>query len=117
MIRYGVDLVRRGRTDVVTLLETEAARERSRSSADASLWGLLGTAYVEAHRLDDAREAARRALLSLGDVDDDGLRARIYHQAAYVALNDGDYAVASDLAERALTAAETAFSTTSRRAS
>ncbi len=109
VIRYGVDLVRRGRTDVVTLLETEAARERSRSSADASLWGLLGTAYVEAHRLDDAREAARRALLSLGDVDDDGLRARIYHQAAYVALNDGDYAAARDLAERALTAAENVY--------
>ncbi len=109
VIRYGVDLVRRGRTDVLELLEAEAKREQSRSSADASLWGLLGTAYVEAHRLDEARDAARRALQNLGAVEDDGLRARICHQAAYVALNDGDYASARELAERALESAERGY--------
>ena len=111
VIRYGMDLVRRGRHDVIELLEEEAAREETRASADAdaSLWALLGTAYVEAHRIESAREAARRALVRLPGVDDDTLRARVLHQASYVALNEGDWASAKSLAERALARADETF--------
>ena len=111
VIRYGMELVRRGRPDVVELLEAEAARGETRANpdADAGLWALLGTAYVEAHRLDRARDAARRALARLPGVRDDGLRARVLHQVSYVALNDGDVAAAKSLAERALARADEAF--------
>ncbi|MDB5069900.1 MAG: helix-turn-helix transcriptional regulator, partial [Candidatus Eremiobacteraeota bacterium] len=111
VLRYGMDLVRRGRHDVVELLEAEAARGETRANpdADAALWALLGTAYVEAHRLDRAREAARRALARLPGVEDDGVRARVLHQASYVALNDGDPGLAKSLAERALTRADASF--------
>jgi hypothetical protein len=110
VLRYGVDLVRRGRPDAVELLEAESAKPgRPDPDADAGLWALLGTAYVSEHRLDDAREAARRALVRLPGVRDDAIRARVLHQAAYVALNDSDYAAAKSLAERALARAEAAF--------
>ncbi len=111
VIRYGTDLVRRGRLDVIELLEAEAARGETRANpeADAALWALLGTAYVETHDLVRARDAARRALARLPGVEDDGRRARVLHQASYVALNDGDHAAAKTLAERALARADEAF--------
>ena len=109
VLRYGMDLVRRGRPDVVELLEAETARNETHDDADAALWALLATAYVEAHRPDDAREAARRALLRLPDVGDDALGARVLHQASYVALNDGDWVAAKSLAERALARADETF--------
>ena len=111
VIRYAMDLVRRARDDAVTLLEAEAgdAETRGNADADAALWALLGTAYVAAHRIDDAREAARRAIVRLPGVMDDTVRARVLHQASYVALNDGDVALAKSLAQRALARAETSF--------
>ena len=111
VIRYGMDLVRRGRDDVVALLEAETARDGTvtNADADAALWALLGTAYVQAHRQADAREAARRALVLLPGVADDALRARVLHQASYVALDDGDYDAAKQLAQRALARADAAF--------
>lgn len=110
VLRYGMDLVRRGRPDAIELLEAETGRvSRSDADADAGLWALLGTAYVSEHRLDDAREAARHAMVRLPGVRDDALRARVLHQASYVALNDGDFPSAKALAERALARADKAF--------
>ena len=111
VIRFGMDLVRRRREDVIELLEAEAAREgtRANADADAALWALLGTAYVHAHRQDDAREAARRALVLLPGVGDEALRARVLHQASYVALSHGDHDGAKSLAERALARADATF--------
>lgn len=110
VLRYAMDLVRRGRPDAIELLEAEAAKAvRADADADAGLWALLGTAYVSEHRLDEARDAIRHALLRLPGVRDDALRARVLHQASYVALNDGDHANAKVLAERALARADEAF--------
>ncbi|HEX3549229.1 MAG TPA: LuxR C-terminal-related transcriptional regulator [Candidatus Elarobacter sp.] len=109
VVRYGLDLVRRGREDAVALLEAETSRSGDGSEWDAVLWGLLGSAYVGARRMDDARSAARRALQRIGDVTDRTRRARILHQAAYVALNDHDHASAKDLAQHAVIEAEAAF--------
>src|ERR1700736_3936968 len=102
---------RGARHDVVELLEAEAARDQTRSNpdVDAALWALLGTAYAGAHRRDDARDAARRALIRVPGVEDDDLRARVLHQASYVALHDGDMTAAKSLAERALARADETF--------
>ena len=106
-----MDLVRRRCDDVIELLEAETARGETRANADAdaALWALLGTAYVQAHREENAREAARRALVLLPGVADDALRARVLHQASYVALSHGDYEGAKSLAERALARADATF--------
>ncbi|MBV9409725.1 MAG: helix-turn-helix transcriptional regulator, partial [Candidatus Eremiobacteraeota bacterium] len=109
VVRYGLDLVRRGRSDVVALLEAEVAREGAGTAFAAELWGVLATAYVGAHRLDDAHRAARNALTRLRDVADEGVRARILHQSAYVALNSGDHGAAKQLAQRAYESAEAAY--------
>ena len=111
VIRYGMDLVRRRRDDVIELLEAETAHGNTRvnADADAALWALLGTAYAQAHRRDRARDASRRALALLPRVADDAVRARVLHQASYVALSQGDYASAKSLAERALARADAAF--------
>ena len=75
----------------------------------AALWGLLGTAWcVGVHRLDDALGASREALARAVVLKDDAARARIFHQAAYVALNHGDFAAAKDHALAALADAERA---------
>ena len=102
VVRYGLDMVRRGRTDVVEFLIEEIKRAGLLEADAAQLWALLATAYVGARRMDDARGAARRALGRLHAVHDDAVRARIFHQAAFVALNDGDRTSAKDLALRAL---------------
>ncbi|GAC1430419.1 MAG: hypothetical protein NVSMB5_24700 [Candidatus Velthaea sp.] len=111
VLRYGLDLVRRGRPDVIELLEAETTRVESRANADgeAALWALLGTAYVAERRGENAREAASHALARLPGVHDPAVRARVLHQAAYVALDAGDYAAAKSLAERALARADEIF--------
>ncbi len=108
VIRYGLDLVRRGRSDGVALLEAELARPELSEGNAAALWGLLGTAYVGVHRLPDALLASGQALRRIGAVEDDAIRARIFHQTAYVELNHGDYGPAEEHALRALADAERA---------
>jgi len=108
VVRFGLDLVRRSRSDAVAFLCTEIERPGLDEASSAPLAALLATAYVGAHRLDDARRAARKALRALHAVHDDGVRARIFHQASFVALNDGDITSAFDLAQMALEHAERA---------
>ncbi|MDB5041830.1 MAG: malT [Candidatus Eremiobacteraeota bacterium] len=108
VLRYGLDLVRRDRADVIELLEGEASRADDEGDT-AALWALLGTAYVSRHRTDDAQAAAARALTRLDRVRDAGLRSRILHQTSYVALSSLDYSSARDLATRALEAADAAY--------
>jgi DNA-binding CsgD family transcriptional regulator len=102
VVRYGLDLVRRSRSDVVPFITGEIRRVGLSEAGSAQLWALLATAYVGSHRMDDARRAARKALGRLHAVQDDCARARIFHQAAYVALNDGDMTSAKGLAQSAL---------------
>jgi DNA-binding CsgD family transcriptional regulator len=108
VMRYGLDLVRRDRPDVIELLEGEATRSDEQDDT-ASLYALLGTAYVSRHRMEDAQNAAARALMRLDRVRDAGLRSRILHQTSYVALSAGDHNSARDLATKALAEAEAAY--------
>jgi len=80
--RYAIELVRQGQ-DCVELLAPYAADEALPSSVRLPILGTLATAYVRAGRLEDALATARRALFSIEELDE-GLRARVYQQAAYV---------------------------------
>jgi len=109
VVRFGLELVRRERPDAIALLEDETARTVEKSELDAALWGLMGTAYVAAQKMNEARAAAQQALQGLAEVRDPAQRARILHQAAFVALNDRDFVSAKDLATSALHVAESAL--------
>ncbi|MBV9438972.1 MAG: hypothetical protein JOZ24_03155 [Candidatus Eremiobacteraeota bacterium] len=109
VIRYALDLVRRERTDVIDVLEEEATGGDESSREDPALWALLATAYVLAHRGDDARIAIARALEHLDRVQTPAVRARVLHQSAYVALSQRDFAAAKDRARRAVEAAQESF--------
>jgi DNA-binding CsgD family transcriptional regulator len=108
VVRYGLDLVRRARSDAVPFLSAEIARGSLDEANAAQLWALLATAYIGSHRMDDARRAAQKALRRMHAVENDAVRARIFHQAAFVALNDGDMTSAKDLAQLSLDHAERA---------
>lgn len=108
VLRYGLDLVRRARSDVIAFLTAEIGKGGLSEAGSVQLTALLATAYVGSHRLDDARRMARKALQRIHVVEGDSARARVFHQAAYVALNDGDMPSANDLANLALEHAERA---------
>ena len=80
--RYSIELVRQGR-DCVELLEPYARDEALAPKLRVPILGTLATGYMRAGRMDDALSTVRRALDSLEELDD-GLRARVYQQAAFV---------------------------------
>ena len=109
VLRFGLDLVRWGRDDAAKFLEDEIARGAGDRAGTAQLNALLATAYVLQHRKESARTSIRRALAVVETITDVGMRARIYHQAAYVALNDDDLVAAKDFARQALTLARSVY--------
>jgi LuxR family transcriptional regulator, maltose regulon positive regulatory protein len=80
--RYAIELVRQGR-DCVELLEPYARDQTLAPELRVPILGTLATGYMRAQRVDDALATMRRALDSLEELDD-GLRARVYQQAAFV---------------------------------
>ena len=80
--RYAIELVRQDR-DCADLLEPYASDEALPLALRVPILGTLATAYVRAGRTGDAFTTVRRALDLLEPLGDD-VRARLYHQAAYV---------------------------------
>ena len=80
--RYAIELVRQNR-DCVALLEPYAADDALPLELRVPMLGTLATGYVSAGRVDDAVATVRRALDLMEPLGDE-LRARLYHQAAYV---------------------------------
>lgn len=97
--RYSLDLVRRGRLDVIDLLEPAiAAAHALGSDLHPALCCTLATAYVQADRLDHALALITQALPNLGPSLSEAQRARGYHQAAFVALRCGEIRAAATYA-------------------
>ena len=103
-LAYAVDLLRRNRPDAVEKLEALATTLATPAS-EALAMGSLATAYARANRSDDANAAIARALAARESVSDLHVRATISHRAAYVALQNGNFADADAHAERAATLA------------
>jgi ATP/maltotriose-dependent transcriptional regulator MalT len=100
--RYALDLVRRGRVDVIDVLEPALQTAPSDHAFVPLLYATLATAYALVDRFDDARGAIAAAMDHLRPDLPDALRTRAYHQAAYVALRCADIAGAGTYAERVL---------------
>jgi tetratricopeptide (TPR) repeat protein len=102
--RYGLDLVRHGRKDVVDLLEPYVG-EALPVELDASIRSTLATAYVIGERFQDAREMMKSALALLGENSSRQMDAKLNHHAAWVSLFTGEIATAKIYAQRAVTVA------------
>jgi ATP/maltotriose-dependent transcriptional regulator MalT len=83
--RYAIELVRQGRgQDCINLARPYADDASTPSEERAPLLGTLATAYGLADRTDEAKHTIERALHELGPQIDEAVRARLYHQAAFV---------------------------------
>jgi ATP/maltotriose-dependent transcriptional regulator MalT len=104
--QYGTHLLRFQRPEAIELLETLA--EDGRASGDLRCYArsALGPAYVFARRYDEALASIDAALELAQTSFSTHLRARAFHQAAYVALFRGDGARAKTLATLSLELAE-----------
>jgi tetratricopeptide (TPR) repeat protein len=105
--RLAREIVRRGRSDAVELLEPYAGDESLALEQRCAILSVLAEAYLIAHRRDDAREALRRALDS-ADRLDVGARAHLFTRASYVELYAGDSARAKTFATAGAELAESA---------
>jgi LuxR family maltose regulon positive regulatory protein len=81
--RYAIELVRQGR-DCIALAQPYVSDSTVSAEERAPLLGTLATAYVRAGRHREALETIDLALHNLTPRIDDAVRARLYHQAAYV---------------------------------
>lgn len=89
--QYGTHLLRFQRSEAIGLLEHLAADNAASADLRCYARSALGPAYVFARRYDEALCSANAALLLVEASVSSHLRARVFHQAAYVALylNDG----------------------------
>ena len=87
--RYAIELVRQDR-DCIALLEEHTRDERVASALRVPLLGTLATAYARAGRDAEATAAIDMALEILDPVAGDDVRARLYHQAAFVYNQETD---------------------------
>jgi len=103
---YACDLMRRGRSDAITLLKPDAAFFEAPPEVRVAVMSALGAAYVLEDRMDLARKWVERALAAAERLHDDVLSARVHHQAAFVSLYSGDSKTAKRLATKAASLAE-----------
>ncbi len=83
VLRYAIEMVRQDR-DCTPLLEPYAGASELSPEEQAPLLATLATAYARARRTADAVNTIQRALEILPARANETVRARIYHQAAYV---------------------------------
>jgi ATP/maltotriose-dependent transcriptional regulator MalT len=101
--RYALDLMRRGRVDCIELLVTSVeSAAKTQHELYPLLCGTLATAYVLVDRFDDARKLISQTIPLLRAPLPEALRARGFHQAAYVALRCRDIYNAERYALKAL---------------
>ncbi|MBV9439315.1 MAG: hypothetical protein JOZ24_04910 [Candidatus Eremiobacteraeota bacterium] len=102
--RYAIELVRHER-DAIALLEPYARDTAVPVALRGPMLATLATAFVAAHRLDDAVSTIFKAL-DLTDALADEVRARLFQQAAYVFSVAGRREKAEQYAARAIEIAQ-----------
>jgi hypothetical protein len=100
--RYALELMRRGRIDVIDILENALQSASPEHDFHPLLCATLATGYAVVDRLDDAQGSIASAMSRLRSDLPAALRTRAYHQAAYVALRRSDIPTARRYAERVL---------------
>ncbi len=106
MYQYSTHLLRFQRPEAVASLEALAADMAANPDLHCYAQSALGPAYVFECRYEDASAAADAALALASASESQHLRARVLHQAAYVALYRNDGASAKALATQSLCIAQ-----------
>ena len=104
--QYGTHLLRFQRSEAIDLLEQLASDQAACADLRCYARSALGPAHVFARRYDEACVSADAALLLVEASDNSHLRARVFHQAAYVALYRNDGVRARTLATKSLEIAQ-----------
>jgi hypothetical protein len=99
---YGLELLRRGRPDAIAQLQPDETFFAAPPDVRVAAMASLGVAYALDGNLEEGNKWTERALRRVARTNDGAVRARVYQQASYVALEDGDFARATRLAKRAV---------------
>ncbi len=99
---YGLELLRRGRPDAIALLQPGETFFAAPVDVRVAAMASLGVAYALDGELDIAQKWSGRALRRVVRLADGAVRARVYQQASYVALEASDFEGATRLAKRAV---------------
>jgi ATP/maltotriose-dependent transcriptional regulator MalT len=102
---YCTHLLRFIRPEAIELLEQLVAKTDTTPERRCYAFSALGPAYVFARRFDEASRSCDAALALLPATRSPHLRARVHHQAAYVALFRGNGTQAKTLASISLAVA------------
>jgi len=103
---YGCDRLRRGQPGATELLEGAVDETESSEVLPVARRSALAAAYVIAGRSEDAADSIARALRSAEAIGNEALLARVLHQASFVALRTGQYALAKELGVRSVDLSE-----------
>ncbi len=107
--RLAIDLVRRERRDAIDVLEPALKTIDEGAPFAAPLFALLASAHASQREFTHATLAIERALMLLPRVVDRTMRAKVLHQAAFVAFCRGDIAGAKAFATQAYDEATAAY--------
>jgi tetratricopeptide (TPR) repeat protein len=102
---YGVELLRRGRPEALDLFRPDEDFTRSPAPLRVATMSALGAAYAFSRRLDRARFWIDRTL-GAAERQDPITKARVFHQASWVALQSGEFERAKDFAQQSIALAE-----------
>jgi hypothetical protein len=105
---YAKDLLRRGRLDAIALLQPDETFLAAPDDVRVASMASLGVAYALDGQPELAEKWVARALRDAARLRDGAVRARVYQQVAYVAVEAGDCDRATRFARRAAALAEAA---------
>ncbi len=105
---YGLELLRRARLDAIAFLQPDDSFFAAPAEIRVAAMAALGVAHALKGDIATADKWIARSLRRVARLSDGAVRARVYQQAGYVALEAGDYARASRLATRAVTLGDSA---------
>jgi len=104
--QYGTHLLRFQRPEAISLLEDLADDPAACADLRCYARSALGPAYVFARRFDEALASVEAASILVDVSASSHLRARVFHQASYVALHRNEGARAKTLASQSLEIAQ-----------
>ena len=98
---YGCELLRRGRPDALAVLQPDGEYEEIPAPLRTKIMSACAAGTAIEKRFEAAHEWLDRATQTLETFCDDTVRARVYHQTAFVALREGEFERAKAFAQAA----------------
>jgi len=102
---YGCELLRRGRPDALVVLQPDGEYDEIPAPLRTTIMSARAAGTAVQNEFETAHEWLDRAAETLEGVEDETVRARVYHQTAFVALREGNFGRAKEFAYAAATLA------------